>query len=179
MAAYGKRCNRRKILIINEPLQKQIVLAISLMPTFGLAACTLIVAVFCRRLLGEASFYEIELPSLVPLFLSILAFTVAAGVVGILQAVRFSHRIAGPAYRLIKSMERMRSGDIAFRIQLRKGDHLTEIADEMNRLLDWLNANPPPGVIGEVLRAQPAAANDTPAEGERAAAPPETAHVGP
>lgn len=143
MATEGR--NRRRILVVNEPLQKRIILGISLIPTFGLTACTLIVAVFCRRLLSEASVNDVDLPSLVPLFVSVLGFTLASGAVVVFQALRFSHRIAGPAYRLVRSMERMRSGDLAFRVNLRRGDHLTEVAAEMNRLLDWLNANPPSG----------------------------------
>lgn len=137
---------RRRVLVVNEQLQKRIIVGISLIPTAGLAACTVIVAVFCRRLLGEATQQDVELPSLVPLFLSVLGFTLAAGAVVVFQALRFSHRIAGPAYRLIKSMERIRTGDISFRVNLRRGDHLTEVAAEMNSLLDWLNQNPPAGV---------------------------------
>ncbi|MEZ5964386.1 MAG: hypothetical protein R3F56_11115 [Planctomycetota bacterium] len=137
---------RRRTLIVNEPLQKRIIVAVSLIPTIGLALATLIVAVFCRRLLGEALEQDVELPSLVPLFVSILGFTLAAGAVVVFQALRFSHRIAGPAYRLIRSMERVRSGDISFRVNLRRGDHLTEVAAEMNNLIDWLNENPPSGV---------------------------------
>lgn len=137
---------RRRTLIVNEPLQKRIILAVSLIPTLGLAVSTLIVAVFCRRLLGEASAQEVELPSLVPLFLAVLGFTVASGAVVVFQALRFSNRIAGPAYRLVKSMERIRGGDIGFRVNLRRGDHLIDVATEMNNLLDWLNENPPAGV---------------------------------
>lgn len=137
---------RRRTLIVNEPLQKRIIVAVSLIPTVGLALATLIVAVFCRRLLGEALEQDVDLPSLLPLFVSILGFTLAAGAVVVFQAMRFSQRIAGPAYRLIKSMERIRSGDISFRVNLRRGDHLTEVAAEMNNLLDWLNDNPPDGV---------------------------------
>jgi len=137
---------RRRTLIVNEPLQKRIIVAVSSIPTLGLAVSTLIVAVFCRRLLHEAMEQDIELPSLVPLFLAVLGFTLASGAVVVFQALRFSHRIAGPAYRLIQSMERVRTGDISFRVNLRRGDHLTEVAAEMNNLLDWLNENPPAGV---------------------------------
>ncbi len=137
---------RSRILIVNEPLQKRIILAVSLIPTLGLALCTLIVAVFCRRLLGEATEHDVDLPSLVPLFFALLGFTLASAAVVVFQALRLSHRIAGPAYRLIKSIERIRSGDISFRVNLRRGDHLTEVAAEMNNLLDWLNDNPPRGV---------------------------------
>lgn len=138
--------NRRKILVVNESMQRRIILAVALLPTIGLTAAAVIVAVFCRRLLGEASQAEAELPSLVPLFLSVLGFVVVCGVVVVHQALRFSHKIAGPVYRITRSMERIREGDIGFRVHLRRGDYLTEIAEELNLLLDWLNENPPPGV---------------------------------
>ena len=73
-----------------------------------------------------------------------------------MQALRFSHRIAGPIYRITKSLQQVRSGDIGFRVHLRQGDHLTEIAAELNLLLDWLNANPPAGVRtgGDVVQLE-------------------------
>lgn len=151
--------NRRKVLVVNENMQRRIILAVALLPTIGLTTAAVIVAVFCRRLLGEASQAEADLPSLVPLFLSVLGFVVVCGVVVLHQALRFSHKIAGPVYRITRSMERIREGDVGFRVNLRRGDYLTEIADELNLLLDWLNENPPPGVrtgsdVVEVARAQ-------------------------
>ncbi len=49
----------------------------------------------------------------------------------------------GPSHRLIDAMQRVREGDIGFRVHLRKGDMLMDVANEFNHLLDWLNANPP------------------------------------
>ncbi|MCA8941683.1 MAG: hypothetical protein KDB80_03915 [Planctomycetes bacterium] len=142
----GHSSNRRKILVVNKSVQRRIVLAVVLVPTVGLAFTTLIVAVFCRRLLTESLAIDGELPSLIPLLLSVLGFFVVCSVVMAVQGLRFSHRIAGPAFRLCKSLERIRSGDIGFRVTLRRGDYLTEIAEELNETLDWLNANPPQGV---------------------------------
>lgn len=144
--AQDSAANRRKILIVNSAAQKRIVLAITLFPSIALASSTMVVAVFCRRLLGEAARAEVELPSLMPLFVAMLAFVAASGVVILVQALRFSHRVAGPSYRLMKSLERIRGGDIGFRVKLRQGDHLGEVAEELNRLLEWLNANPPAAI---------------------------------
>jgi hypothetical protein len=137
---------RRRLLVVNEPLQKRIILAVSLVPTLGLAVSSVVVAAFCRRLLAEATENEVELTMLVPLFFAILGFTLVSGAVVVFQALRFSHRIAGPAYRLVKSLERIRGGDISFRVSLRRGDHLTDVAAELNNLIDWLNDNPPAGM---------------------------------
>ena len=138
--------DRRKSLVINKQMQKKIIFAICLFPAISLSVATLIVAVFCRKLLSEAMMTEAGLPSLVPLFLFLLGFTIVSGAIVIHQALRFSHRIAGPAHRLIQSIDQVREGDISFRVDLRQGDHLTELADSFNQLLDWLNENPPAGV---------------------------------
>src|SRR5262245_31533065 len=94
--------NRRKKLIVNSGAQRRIVLAVSLCPSIALASATLVVAVFCRKLLGEASRAEVLLPSLLPLFFSMLGFVAVSAIVILVQALRFSHRIAGPSYRVIK-----------------------------------------------------------------------------
>ena len=70
-------------------------------------------------------------------------FAAVAVVVG--RSFRLASRVAGPEHRLILSLRRIRSGDLSFRIHLRKGDLLTGLADECNALLDWLNDNPPAG----------------------------------
>ncbi len=138
--------NRRKIIVVNKDVQRRIVLSVALLPTLSLTVATLIVAVFCRRLLGEAMQTDAHLPSLVPLFVSMLGFVVVSAAIVLHHALRFSHRIAGPSYRLIKSMERLRSGDVSFRVHLRNGDHLGEVADAFNQVLDWLERDPPPSV---------------------------------
>lgn len=62
-------------------------------------------------------------------------------------AVRAAGRVAGPEHRLVAAMRRIRGGDLAFRVHLRRGDLLTPLARECNELLEWLNANPPAGVV--------------------------------
>ena len=54
-------------------------------------------------------------------------------------AIRFSHRIAGPVYRLKKSLDDAIAGDYSVRISLRKRDFLKDIADKMNQLLEALD----------------------------------------
>lgn len=80
-----------------------------------------------------------------PLYLTAICVLLAAGVVIVLQSSRLATRVAGPELRLIRAMQRIRSGDLAFRVHLRKGDLLGGLARECNALLDWLNANPPAG----------------------------------
>jgi nitrogen fixation/metabolism regulation signal transduction histidine kinase len=138
--------NRRKTLVINKPVQKRIVMGITVVPIVTLIAATLAVAVLTGRVLDEARSAEETLPTLGPLFVSLFLFIVAAGAVVVLQALRYSHKIAGPMYRLIKSLERMRTGDVSFRVKLRQGDELGELADEVNRVIEWVQAHQPAGI---------------------------------
>lgn len=134
---------RRRILIVNRPVQQRIVAAVVLVPTAALAITTLVVAYFCRRLVDEATQVDLELPSLSPLLWSVLGFCIVCSLVIVVRGLRFSHHVAGPAYRLCKSLERIRSGDVAFRVKLRDGDFLGEVADELNRLLESIRPERP------------------------------------
>jgi sensor histidine kinase YesM len=56
----------------------------------------------------------------------------------ILYFLLLSHRIAGPAYHLRQSMDRIADGDIQFSVHLREKDYLKNVADSLNDLLDEL-----------------------------------------
>ncbi|GAB4138048.1 MAG: hypothetical protein Fur0037_03570 [Planctomycetota bacterium] len=138
---------RRRRFIVNAPMQRRIVLSTAVLPALALGAVAVVTAIWCNGTMNRALEIDPLLPNLTPLIYVSSAFQVVAGVLLVLSTLKVSHRVAGPAYRICKSLERIRSGDISFRVQLRKKDHLTEIADEMNRLLDWLNENPPKGCL--------------------------------
>jgi methyl-accepting chemotaxis protein len=137
---------RRRTLIVDKEAQKRIVLSVALFPALALAMATMIIAIFCRRLVGEAMRADVSLPSLVPLLLATLGFALASTLIILNQAVRFSHRVVGPGYRLRKAFQQVKEGDLQTRIRLRRGDHLTEVADSFNELLEWLREHPPAGV---------------------------------
>jgi len=54
--------------------------------------------------------------------------------------VLFSHKIAGPILRIERTFEEALSGDLTQRIKLRTGDELKETADQLNSMLDGLQA---------------------------------------
>lgn len=138
--------NRRKKLVINKPVQRRIILGVTIVPMMALVAATIAVAVLTGQVLDEARVAEQSLPTLSSLFVSLFLFIVAAGATVVISALRYSNRIAGPMYRLCKSMREIRDGDVSFKVKLRKGDDLTEIADEVNALIAWLREHPPAGV---------------------------------
>jgi methyl-accepting chemotaxis protein len=151
--------DRRKQLFVNRPMQGRIILNIALVPGIALGAIAVFTAIYCTRLMDEAMATDSELPSLLPMFYLVIAFELLAGTFLVFNSVRMSHKIAGPAYRIVKSLERMRGGDLTFKVALREGDLLGEIRDELNKTLDWLNENPPAGcVTRQAAKAREAAA---------------------
>jgi len=51
----------------------------------------------------------------------------------------FSHRIAGPVYRISKTVGDISKGNLSLRIRLREGDELVDLADMINNLVDSFN----------------------------------------
>lgn len=158
--------NRRRKLVVNKPMQGRMMLSMALIPAAALIGIAILTAIYASRVAEEALATDTELPDMMPLFYLVIAFEVMAGFIMVVNSLRVSHTVAGPAYRICKSIERIRNGDIAFKVTLREGDHLTEIRDELNHLLDWLNANPPTGVTTREMAAAQAKAA---AEAEAAA----------
>lgn len=75
--------------------------------------------------------------------LPVLIQTVAVVVVIVGAATVFltlfvSHKIAGPLYRLKKSMQELAEGNLTSDIKLRKNDQLRDIADTFNQMVDKL-----------------------------------------
>jgi hypothetical protein len=132
-----------------------------MVPAVALVLVTAVVTVLCRRLLEEAAQAEVELPTLLPLFVALMIFMVSACGALFVQAFRLSHRVAGPAYRICQSLKQIRNGDTGFRVHLRKNDFLFEVADELNTLLDTM------------AERQPAVAAALPADGSRSSEPPD------
>ena len=158
MATYTHE--RRRTLVVNRPMQSRLVLNMALVPAIALAGIAVFTGIYCTRLMDQAIAMDSELPALMPLFYLVIAFELMAAVFMLVNSLKVSHKVAGPAYRICKSLERIRAGDLAFKIELRRGDHLTEVKDELNKLLDWLNENPPAGCVTRAMAAHRDAATD-------------------
>jgi hypothetical protein len=136
----ASREDRRRKILMGDPTQHRIILGFCVAPLLSLIVACLLVGVFSRRVAQEAMLAEAELPSLRWLFLSLCAFVVVAAGVTLYQAVKHSHRIAGPLYRMRQDLGEVASGNRQKRIKLREGDYLTELADDINRTLDAVAA---------------------------------------
>lgn len=70
-------------------------------------------------------------------FRILVSILVVSPLVGFL-AIYLSHKIAGPIYRIEKSIGNMAAGDLSMHITLRRGDEMVTLADSVNRLTDSL-----------------------------------------
>ena len=75
------------------------------------------------------------------LIMLLTSHIVYAALIGVL-CVFFSHKIAGPLYKLKKFLGEVRQGNPIGGVYFRKGDYFPEIADEVNRTIAYLQDSP-------------------------------------
>lgn len=68
----------------------------------------------------------------------IAAIVVVMTGINFIITLLFSHRIAGPVYRIRQSMEQVGNGDLSLLIQLRSNDELHELKDTFNDMVSNL-----------------------------------------
>lgn len=126
------------------------------LPALVIVVASLALADHCRQLLADAGRAAPAALDSVTLSLVLGGFVLASAALVMVQAGRMAVRVEGPERRLIQALRRMRSGDLSFRVNLRRGDPLVGVARECNELLDWLNANPPAGarVGGDIVEVE-------------------------
>jgi methyl-accepting chemotaxis protein len=52
-----------------------------------------------------------------------------------------SHQIAGPSYKIKNSIQKIKDGNLNFKVTLRKGDKFTDLAHNLNMLIDEYRQN--------------------------------------
>lgn len=53
----------------------------------------------------------------------------------------FSHKIAGPLYKMTKHLTSIRNGEYVEKLKFRSGDYFTDLADEFNKTFDVIQEN--------------------------------------
>lgn len=145
---------RRTRLVVNRPLQSRIVLSVSWPFVVSLVVCAAAVGWFCIDLTEEVMEADVDLPSLVPFFFTVMALMVVSAAFLLFHLYRFSHRIAGPMVNIKRSLQAVQDGRLGTRIKLRKHDLLMDAADHINEFLDWLEQHPPAGVEADPQPAE-------------------------
>lgn len=79
-----------------------------------------------------------DMAAMAPLFL--LKLFVYLIIVLIVSAV-VSHRMAGPIFKFEKSCSTVAAGDLTHRVYLRKGDHLTDLQEHFNNMVEAVHAS--------------------------------------
>lgn len=132
------RNERRWQQLVDEKLQNRILvgsfwpIAVACVISFG----TLFL--FGVRVKQEALAARIDFAALAPLFVATGILFVAAIVLQVILTMRLSHRIAGSAYRITKTLRAFRLGDRTERVSLRSGDFHGSLAGEVNEFLEWV-----------------------------------------
>lgn len=73
-----------------------------------------------------------------PGYFYVVPMVVVLGLAYYWIGIVLSHRIVGPAYRLVQTMRDLETGDFDSRARLRKNDGLKDVANELNELAEAL-----------------------------------------
>ena len=65
----------------------------------------------------------------------------ATAFVQIVFGIYTSHKLAGPALKMRRTLDRAASGDFSVRVSFRRGDQLEELASSLNRMLERLGTD--------------------------------------
>lgn len=124
----------RRQIVVDKTFQLQF-LRLWVFVGLALLAVSAVFYLFARRFLG--TYGQID-PIVVRIIFGVGVFIILfCALMGTLS-VAMAHRVAGAAYRIEKSLDRMLDGNFAEPIQLREGDYLTRIADRLNLLQEGL-----------------------------------------
>jgi len=133
---WRRRRQRRQVLYRMAMIVPPVVTVASI-------AC---LGIHCAQLLEAA--VDGSLPEVAPwpAVVALVGVLVGCAATIFVQGLAIRRRVLEPAGRFVTCLRRIREGDIAFRVHLRRGDLLGEVADELNEVLEWLNENPPANV---------------------------------
>lgn len=120
----------RRQIVVDRAFQLQF-LRLWVFVGLGLLAVSIVFYLFARRFVGSTG--EMD-PIIVRLLIGVGAFILLFCTLMGTLSIAMAHRVAGAAYRIEKSLDRMLVGDFKDPIQLRQGDYLTRIADRLNLL---------------------------------------------
>ncbi len=137
---------QRRLLLINKPFQLRFAFyVVSWMIALSVTYPLIIYELFemmgrvLSRLSADPSIGLQILSKRQDVFLLLVFLQLAVMSVMFLVSIFLSHRIAGPIYKLSKSMELARDGKLEGPIYFRKNDHFKEVADLFNSMMARLN----------------------------------------
>ena len=138
----GKSLNQRNIVVCDPRLQyRSLLLPLIVATTTAITLC--IFFVFLTGGLQEFASDEEALRNAtsrvqIQTAIAVGAVLVVHIVLVVWLGLLASHRIAGPIYRIRKTMAEVTKGNMNVRVHLRDGDKLGEVADTFNEMMDSL-----------------------------------------
>ena len=128
---------QRRTIFIKKKLQLRYMLLIVTSVLCGLAIMTLELCATLNELFDAypvlvQPIYDEFIPIVSSFFYKIAIYVL---LVVIISAI-LSHKMAGPVYRFEQTCKAIAKGDFSQRVRLRKGDRLTELQDEFNKMMD-------------------------------------------
>jgi len=140
-----KGYNRRRNYFIKKEFQLRFILRFCLLVVLTAFISSAVIYYFSSQSVTtvfEDSRIEIK-PStefIMPgLLLSIFISVILVGSATIAVVMFLTHRIAGPLYKIEKSLERVSKGDLSFEVAFRSNDEMIKLAESFNMATGGLN----------------------------------------
>lgn len=169
MENAGQKYKRRNYFIKKE-FQFKFIVKFCLIMLAGIVLSTCVVFLFSQDTL-TSSFKDSSLviestgSAILPTILITNLITLAIITVAVIGVTLFiSHRIAGPMFRFEKDIDRISQGDLRVRINLRKKDQFSAMAESFNSMASSLHEKIA-GIDGEIDHIL--GSNETSAEGNK------------
>ena len=130
---------QRRTIFIKKNLQIRFMIFMVLCVLCGLAIMTLELTATLNDLFDAypvlvQPIYDEFIPIATAFFYKIAIYVL---LVIIISAI-LSHKMAGPVYRFEQTCKAIAKGDLSQRVHLRKGDQLTELQTEFNKMMDTI-----------------------------------------
>ena len=135
--AAAKPSFQRRTIFIKKNLQVRYMVLIVTCVLCGLAIMTLELMATLNDLFDAypvlmQPIYDEFIPIISDFFFKIAIYVLLVIVISAIV----SHKMAGPVYRFEQTCKAIAKGDFSQRVHLRKGDRLTELQEEFNKMMD-------------------------------------------
>ena len=132
---------KRKTIFIKKNLQLRYMMLIILSVLCGLAIMTFELTATLDELFDAypvlvQPIYDEFIPIAASFFYKIAIYLLFV----VLISAILSHKMAGPVYRFEQTCKAIAKGDFSQRVHLRQGDQLVELQDELNKMMDRVEA---------------------------------------
>lgn len=143
----GARKYRRQVrnIIIHKPIQREFMFVVIILFMISMLAVGFIIHYTIREAafgggfrFGKINPYEVLSDVSYQLILWVSCILFATLLVIGSFGIFFLHRIAGPVYRFRLTLRKINHGQLASPIRLRDGDYFTEVASELNAVIQTL-----------------------------------------